>query len=102
MNPVFSGQSKLEITIDVEAPITGVQSASIEYQNPRGLRGSWPSVVESELNGIIKVIITDEEQTKPAGKWKVWAKITYLDGRVIFGETAVINFLPPGSLQTIP
>jgi hypothetical protein len=97
MNKVFSGQTKLTITIELNTAITDVDTAVIQYETPRAVKGEWPATIVDSETGILRLEISTEQQTRPAGRWKVWPKLTYVDGKIIYGTVNTIDFNAPGT-----
>jgi hypothetical protein len=98
MNKVFSGQTKLTLTVELKTPITDVVTAVLQYENPRAAKGEWSAVITDAATGILTIEITTEQQTHPAGRWKLWPKLTYIDGKIIYGTATEIEFHPPGAV----
>jgi hypothetical protein len=94
---IFSGQTRLIIEIDINAAITDVVSAFIQYENPLGVKGEWPATITNAQNGIIQVAIGTADQTRPAGLWKLWPKLVYADDKIIFGTASSISLFAPGT-----
>ena len=97
MSKVFSGQTRLVIELDLQTPITDVTEAKIQWEDSQGKRGEWDATITNASTGIIQFAPTEAQDTKPAGKWKVWAKLTYADGKVIYSTASPLDFHTPGT-----
>jgi hypothetical protein len=94
---IFSGQTRLIIEIDINAALTDVVEAFIQYENPSGIKGEWAATITNPTTGIIQVAIGTEAQTNPAGLWKLWPKLVYADDKIIYGTASSISLFAPGT-----
>lgn len=97
MNKVFSGQTKLTLTVNLATAIPDVVTAVLEYETSQGTRGEWPATIANPTTGVLTVDFPTASQSRPAGRWKVWPKLTYADGKVIYGTVSQIDFHLPGT-----
>jgi len=86
---IFKGQSSLRIQLTTNVDITGALVKSIKYIKPSGATGSWTATSADDLLGIIYYDIQAGDLSE-SGNWKMWAFITFADGRSAPGEAIKI------------
>jgi hypothetical protein len=89
---LYIGQTKLKIQLLVEANLAEVQSVKIKYEDPKGNKGEFPATVATINPGMIEYTIQDATEIDLVGTWKMWAFVTYADGKTAIGQTAEFKF----------
>lgn len=96
MSKVFIGQTKLTLEVNTASDLIGYQTAEIRYENPNGQKGSFSATVGQLSPGLLVYNIQNANELNVAGVWKIWAHITFNDGKVSIGEPATLRVLRPG------
>jgi hypothetical protein len=89
MGRIFRGQSALRLTARTFTDLEGVVSAVIKYRKPDGSAGEFAAGVGDEARGVIFHECIEGELDM-AGWWRLWAFITFADGRTAAGEAAKV------------
>ena len=98
---VFVGQTALRTKLFSGIDLTGVQTAEIKYIKPAEtpVVDTWPAIIElPESYGAIYFDATASTDIDVAGEWKIWAYITFLDGRVAPGDATTFKVYEEGSI----
>lgn len=85
MGKIFVGQTKLTIKLDVGSELTNVDVAKIKYIKSDDTLGEFVATVSGRH---IFYDIASSSDIDVSGLWSFYAHITYLDTKIIIGETA--------------
>jgi hypothetical protein len=85
MGKVYLNQDSLRIILVTEVDITGATVRQIKYKKPSGTTGNWTATELDPTAGSIYYDLTGTELDE-SGTWKLWAYVTFLDGRSAPGE----------------
>lgn len=69
-------------------------SVFLDYEDPTGLDGSWPAIIDDALLGTVHVV----EELAVAGAWRVWARVVNLDTTEFLASAGVIAVSPVGTV----
>lgn len=86
MSKIYKGQTKLLIMLYTTLDLTGATSMLIKYIKPSGVRGQWVATVNEPEKGILLYEPASTSTLDEAGTWKLWAHVTFSDGRIAPGE----------------
>ena len=84
---IFKDQSSLRIRLTTNVDITGASTLQIKYTKPSGTSSYWTATEGTASTGIIYYDIVSTEIDE-AGRWILWAYVTFSDGRSAAGEIA--------------
>jgi len=95
MSKVYNGQTQLRIQLTTGVDIAGATVKRIKYKKPSDATGYWDATVSDESTGVIYYDVTsgDIDET---GYWKLWAYVTFSDGRSAPGEAITEYFYTEG------
>jgi len=85
MGKIYLNQSSLRLQLTTDEDITGATVTRIQYKKPSGTTGYWTAQVEAVGDGIIYYDLLGTELDE-IGTWKIWAFVTFVDGRSAPGE----------------
>lgn len=85
MGKIYKGQTKLIIKVDLKANITDA-TVLLKYKKPDGNTGQFNTTILDTDNGIVQYQIASPTELDQAGRWNMWAYVTYGDSRVAAGE----------------
>jgi hypothetical protein len=91
MDKIYVGQSKLRITINTGADLTGASLLQIQYKKASGDITNLTGVCDDLETGIVYWDSTPDSIFTSAGNYWFWVKVTYPDGKVMFSESIIIK-----------
>jgi hypothetical protein len=92
------GSTDQKFTVDVMKDISSAQSAEIKFIKPDNTNGYFSATIVDDVNGIIEYAVQNVSDIDMAGDWIFWAKISYTDGSVGYGEPFVVTAKNQGQL----
>jgi len=94
---VFYGQDSLKIQLTTNTDITGATGLAIKYRKADGsTTGSWTATSSNDTTGVIYYDVSSTSVLNSVGDWKIWAYVTFSDGRVAPGVPAVMTVQTEG------
>lgn len=88
-NIIYKDQTAVRLILDTELDLEaeGYASSVIGYEKPDGTVSSWVGSLLTPPGNDGKIFVDFNNTIKfdAVGTWKVWAEITYGDGRVGYG-----------------
>jgi hypothetical protein len=97
MSKIFVNQTKLTIHINVMEDISDVTTAKIRYIKPDRTRGEFTATIPPDTTGIVQYVVQNPTDLDQPGPWKLWAFLTYADGKTIPSDPVTIEVHPEGS-----
>lgn len=95
---IFLGQTKLTLSVSCEVDITGAQTAIIKYIKPDGQTGNFNATIIDASIGLIEYEIQNSNELDIIGQWRLWAYVTFSDGKVAAGETSLLQIYNEGKV----
>ena len=86
MGRIYKGQSSLKITMKTYIDLTGADECLIKYRKPDGTEGLFTGTIKDELEGVFTYEIQNGD-IDISGWWRLWAFITFIDGRTAAGRS---------------
>ena len=91
MNKIYVGQSKLRITINTGADLTGASAIQIQYKKANGSTNTLTAQCDDYETGIVYWDSPATSIFTTSGTYWFWVKITYPDTKVMFSESTVFK-----------
>lgn len=89
-NRIYKDQTAVKLTLitSIDFDTYTVTAQSIEYKKPDGTSGSWTAskTPGGASDGRIFVDFDDSIKFDQKGKWVLWAKLTFADTRIAYGN----------------
>ena len=97
MADIFEGQTAIRIGITDLGDLTNASSVVIKYKlyNASAAR-EWTAIVDNTTNGDVYYNLTTSDRLI-AGKYNVWAVITWSDNRISIGEVHRLEIKKDGN-----
>jgi hypothetical protein len=97
MSKIFVNQTKLTLTLDIQDDLTNVTTALIKYINPNGTTGDFTATIDIPSNKISYAVLSTND-INVVGSWRLWAHLTYNDGKAIAGQASTMVVYKEGTL----
>ena len=97
MSKIFVNQTKLTLTLDIQDDLTNVTTALIKYINPNGTTGDFIATIDVPTKRI-SYVVSSTNDINVVGSWKLWAHLTYNDGKEIAGQASPMVVYKEGTL----
>ena len=94
MGKIYVGQTKLRLTIETEADLTGATAFEIKYLKPDTTEGSFTATCPDEVKGEMYYDFLSGD-LDVAGDWTFWAFVTFT-ADVVPGEAFMIHVYNEG------
>ena len=95
MNKIYVNQSALRIQLDTSQDVSDATVTQIKYIKPDGSTGSWNASASSSDDSLIYYDLTGTE-LDTAGRWTIWAYVTFSDLRSAAGEPYIMRVYAEG------
>ena len=92
------GSTDQKLVVNVEKDISGFQDAYILYIRPDRTTGQFVATVTDSVYGIIEYSMINATDIDMAGDWIFYAKISYADATVGYGEPFIVTAKDQGQL----
>ena len=108
---IFLNQTKLRIILvlyDRESgsavDLTDATTVQIAYIKPSGITGVWTATVLDPISGtiyhdVVTAVPPAEEEINELGSWKMWARVTFSDGRELPSLAIKVKVIPEGTVE---
>ena len=97
MGRIYKDQTKVRFRVTCGIDLSEVSVAALKYIKPDGATGEWAASVEDVENGIIYYDVMAGD-IDVAGKWKLWAHLTFVDLKTAPGEPFEIYVFNEGQI----
>ena len=92
MSKIYTGQDFIiTLTLSSTGTLTDATSAVIKYKKPSGSEGQWTGVLSTTAKTVAYTMSDTMVSSAEYGGWRLQPVVTFSDGKIIPGETVVMD-----------